>query len=435
MNAGEFDINIKKCFIADMINNIILDNMEIANKKNLNLSYTIDLNVQHILYTDEGRLCQILSNLISNSIKYSLKGNIHLSVELCSKNMVDVKELDDFMFNIKAPPDIVHCDENNKKYIKFSVCDEGTGIKKDELTNLFRKFSQTSNNNSSNGNSTGLGLIISQRIAQLLHGYITVESEHGKGSEFSLYHPTNLSETTSDFNKTTTDINIGNNSNNIGDDNENTNENENENENINTNMILENNTASMSVPPLSNITKLENITESIEINSQVDTNKILSGKIMIVEDNEQNKNLFVMLINNFNKIYNYEIDITPVSNGFDAIELSKIYSYDIIFMDINMYGIDGCDASALIRKNGFIKPIIATTGNIFAKKENQNNVSKSMYEPFTKILIKPFTDKQLLEILMKYLKMTNVSNNKNYLIINENENENNSEKISIAYDN
>ena len=176
-------------------------------------------------------------------------------------------------------------------------------------------------------------MCISQKIANLLGGKITVKSEIDKGSTFSFYHP----------------IKLG----------------------MSGNMYEYNNTIG-----------------------------IIEGNILIVDDNNSNLSLFHMLLDQFNYEYDWKIKIESVDNGITAIELCKLNNYDIIFMDINMIGIDGSTTSKIIKLNGYTGKIVATTGNILLI--NSNSSDKLNYS-FDDVLIKPFDDHELIKILKTYL--------------------------------
>ena len=105
-----------------------------------NIQFNISEDVPEILITDEIRLNQILTNLLTNAIKYTNndKKNIIINVLL------------------------------NNNYIDFDVIDNGIGIKEDELNNLFNQFSKTTNNIKINCNSNGLGLCISQKNGKII---------------------------------------------------------------------------------------------------------------------------------------------------------------------------------------------------------------------------------------------------------------------------
>ena len=164
IDSDEFVIDMDICNIEQLIDDIIEENICDAELKNLDISKLICDGTPKSLYTDITRISQILNNLITNAIKYSDKGNITIKVSRTIEN----------------------------KAVIFSVIDEGIGIRQEETCNLFKTYKQTSNNNTYKVNSNGLGLCVSQKIANLLGGYITVKSEHKKGSIFSLYHPINL---------------------------------------------------------------------------------------------------------------------------------------------------------------------------------------------------------------------------------------------------
>ena len=313
INAKEFYINIQTCNINTFILNIIEDYNEEIIQKNLNLKYEIKNNTPEILFTDEIRLYQILSNLISNSIKYSNNGTITIIVEY---NTI-------------------------KHGIDFKISDQGNGIKESELYNLFKCFGQTSN--SFYNKSNGVGLYLSQKIANILGGYISFKTEYKKGSIFTLFHPINLS--------------------------------------LSNNIIIKEN------------------------NTNTNTNTNIEGKILIIDNEIQNTQIFKMLLESFNCKFGWKLDIYTTNSGENAITILKSTSdYNIVFIDINMNGIDGCETTNILKQQSiYTGPIIATTGNIMAKKDNMGGNSYNKFKIFTEILIKPFTSNNLLEMLNKYI--------------------------------
>jgi len=293
IDSNEFVIDMDICNINQLLDDIIEENIHEAELKNLTISKCISENSPKSLYTDITRISQILNNLITNAIKYSDKGNITIKVDY---------------------------EENG---VIFSVHDEGIGIRQEEMCNLFKTYKQTSNNNTYKVSSNGLGLCVSQKIANLLGGYITVKSEHKTGSIFSLFHPVNL-----------------------------------------------------------RLSGLRNCSEILS--------GFLEGCVLLVDDNILNLSLLHTILEQFNYEYKWNIRIESANNGREAIELCKVNDYNIIFMDINMTGIDGYTTSKIIRNNNFKGKIIATTGNI---DTNMNS--------FDDIIIKPFDDSQILKILRK----------------------------------
>ncbi len=129
-----------------------------ASEKNLNLAHIIDKSVPGIIIGDPNRLRQILSNLLSNAVKFTDCGEVKLSVS--------AREL------------------NGTHEIRFALQDTGIGISRDQMDKLFQPFSQADATVAANYGGTGLGLVISKRLAELMDGKIWAESEPGKGSTF-----------------------------------------------------------------------------------------------------------------------------------------------------------------------------------------------------------------------------------------------------------
>lgn len=133
-----------------------------AANKGLELTYVLDKTVPTTIISDVTRLCQILSNLISNAVKFTSIGEVVVEVKA---NSVDTT--------------------NRELYqLYFSVKDTGIGIAKDRLNRLFQSFSQVDTSTTRQYGGTGLGLAISKRLCEMMGGSIWVESQHGVGSTF-----------------------------------------------------------------------------------------------------------------------------------------------------------------------------------------------------------------------------------------------------------
>ena len=127
----------------------------------------IDANVPAAILGDETRLRQILANLLSNAVKFTENGDveIHVSAELLKS--------DDGLPN-----------ENGRYRLAFAVRDTGIGISCEGLAGLFQPFTQADASTTRKYGGTGLGLVISKRLVEMMNGKIWVESEFGKGSTF-----------------------------------------------------------------------------------------------------------------------------------------------------------------------------------------------------------------------------------------------------------
>lgn len=135
-----------------------------AKEKEIEFCVFVDPTIPSYLYGDPTRIKQILSNLLSNAIKFTdVGGEIEFFVVL--------KSIDQ---------------ETQKATLNISVKDSGRGISKENLAHIFTPFSQEDNSISRRYGGTGLGLSISQDLSKMMHGEISVASEVGKGSIFSL---------------------------------------------------------------------------------------------------------------------------------------------------------------------------------------------------------------------------------------------------------
>jgi signal transduction histidine kinase/ligand-binding sensor domain-containing protein/DNA-binding response OmpR family regulator len=131
-----------------------------AGKLALDLVYQIDPNVPAQVVGDSLRLRQVLMNLVSNAIKFTEKGEIFVGVHL-QKTKAD-----------------------GKIVLQFEVRDTGIGIPADKIKRLFKAFSQVDSSTSRKYGGTGLGLVICEKIINLMGGKITVQSEEHKGTSF-----------------------------------------------------------------------------------------------------------------------------------------------------------------------------------------------------------------------------------------------------------
>lgn len=137
-----------------------------ASLRGLNLTFWIDPQVPCRLRGDEGRLRQILVNLLANAVKFTETGGVNLSVEQ----------------EEEALPD-------GSVQLHFRVTDTGIGIPPERLTLLFEEFSQADSEVSHRYGGTGLGLAICRRLVEAMGGKIWVESQPGVGSTFQFVVP------------------------------------------------------------------------------------------------------------------------------------------------------------------------------------------------------------------------------------------------------
>jgi signal transduction histidine kinase len=132
----------------------------LVRQNRLELVTTIDPNLPKTLYGDEQRLRQILYNLIGNAIKFTKNGEI-----------------------------MVRLYSTNEDEWAMQVSDTGLGIPKEAQEYIFEPFRQVDPSSTFENRGTGLGLSITKQLVDLMHGRITLESEVGKGSTFTIFLP------------------------------------------------------------------------------------------------------------------------------------------------------------------------------------------------------------------------------------------------------
>ncbi len=156
INAGKLDV-VKDAFSPYMVIEDVCRIMDCrAKEKGLELQVQIHRDVPQSIVSDAKRLKQILINLVGNAIKFTKEGYVALNVSYLEDGL-----------------------------LKFDIIDTGIGIARDQLDNLFQPFSQGDSSVSRRFGGTGLGLVISMRLARMLGGMISVHSELDQGSTFS----------------------------------------------------------------------------------------------------------------------------------------------------------------------------------------------------------------------------------------------------------
>lgn len=139
-----------------------------AHEKNLELFYVMDVDVPQHIMGDVTRLRQIILNLLSNGIKFTECGDVQLKVSLVEQ-CGQASESAENKANCR---------------IQFSVHDTGIGISSEGMTRLFQSYGQADHSTTRKYGGTGLGLVISRELCQLMGGELWVESQVGLGSQF-----------------------------------------------------------------------------------------------------------------------------------------------------------------------------------------------------------------------------------------------------------
>jgi PAS domain S-box-containing protein len=163
IEAGKMELTPVHFDLYKLYSNVASQNKFMAANKDLEFQAGFDDNVPRIVYGDDIRIRQILTNLLNNAIKYTHEGIVQ--------------------FHIKS------VNERETDYIVIVVEDTGIGIRKVDFKKIFGTFEQLDSYKNRGIAGTGLGLPICKRLVELMNGRIEVESEYGKGSVFTVLLP------------------------------------------------------------------------------------------------------------------------------------------------------------------------------------------------------------------------------------------------------
>jgi signal transduction histidine kinase/CheY-like chemotaxis protein/Tfp pilus assembly protein PilF len=160
IEAGKLNIENVDFDLGAVLDTVVNLNSQKAQDKGLEFAIQVDHDVPFYLVGDPLRIGQIITNFCSNSVKFTHKGEIVVSVEVKEKLSDD------------------------KLLLQFSVRDSGIGLTPEQQAKMFQEFSQADSSTTRKYGGTGLGLAISKRLAEMMDGTTWVESEYGKGSTF-----------------------------------------------------------------------------------------------------------------------------------------------------------------------------------------------------------------------------------------------------------
>ncbi|MDO4189134.1 MAG: ATP-binding protein, partial [Lachnospiraceae bacterium] len=281
------------------------------------------------LYGDEVRVQQVLLNLLTNAVKYSNKGHIRL--------VLDYEKIND-----------------SKMLLKAKVSDEGIGIKKEDMKKLFEAFSQVDMERNHMIEGTGIGLTITERLVRSMGGTITVDSEYGVGSTFSV----TMVQSVDDYKS----------------------------------IIDTDKKGEYVIISHSDILK-----NAMRKDRKIAGFVAPSARVLVVDDNEANLKVASGLLNQF------KINVKTCTSGKEAIAtLETDKDFDILFIDHMMPEMDGVELTGILRNSDsdYLKfvPIVALTANAI-KGVSEMFLSNG----FTEYLSKPIDIQLLNEILNKWI--------------------------------
>ncbi|WP_428666565.1 response regulator [Runella sp.] len=159
IEAGKVELERVPFDIKQLISNIKKANQVKAEEKGNKIKLMIDDDVPEVVIGDALRLGQIISNLVSNAVKFTANGSITVELSFIRKN-------------------------GNNAVMDISVSDTGIGIAQNKQASIFEKFTQANSETTRQFGGTGLGLVITKKLLHLYKSDIQIESELGRGSKF-----------------------------------------------------------------------------------------------------------------------------------------------------------------------------------------------------------------------------------------------------------
>ena len=159
IEAGKIDLENSNFNLRNMIANVVQLLSVQARAKGLHIHSRVSPAIPALLYGDEQRIFQVLTNLSANAVKFTQQGEVALNVEFASG-------------------------DDGQVTVRFDVTDTGIGLRPDQEAVLFSPFVQADASTTRKYGGTGLGLAISKQLVELMGGKIGIKSQEGKGSTF-----------------------------------------------------------------------------------------------------------------------------------------------------------------------------------------------------------------------------------------------------------
>ncbi|MEI6272608.1 MAG: ATP-binding protein [Phycisphaerae bacterium] len=337
IEAGGMGVEIVPCAPLSIIQDAVALMQAQALARGLELFMELKAPVPEMIETDPTRLSQILINLISNAIKFTEHGGVKVVVDLTKEKLEPRIDQD----NSTAPPADIR--------LRIQVMDTGIGINDAQRNRLFQRFTQADPSTTRRFGGSGLGLTISRHLSRMLGGDITISSEVGLGSVF------------------TVEVGIGKSSLN----------------------------EMVSILPQHSHEKvnLKLKHASVTSNPTQSKNEIT---VLVAEDGEDNQRLI------FHHLSRAGMKVIVANNGREALDLAvaaqkQSRAPDVILMDMQMPIMDGYEATLKLRELGWRGAIVAITAH--AMTGDRERCTQAGCDDY---LTKPINSKSLIETVQKF---------------------------------
>ncbi len=278
VEAGRLEVERVRCEPHVIIREVVQVLAVKAREKNITLSFEADSAIPETILSDPARLRQIVTNLVSNAIKFTEEGGVRVVLSL-----------------VASGP---------QSMLSIAVIDSGIGMPAEKLNSIFDPFVQADSSVTRRFGGTGLGLSISRRFARALGGDVTVQSELGKGSVF---------------------------------------------------------TVTVETGPLDGVPFLEpetilNFDDEVVVDDQAHW-RFPPARVLVVDDGDENRELVSLVLQEVG------LQVEEAENGKVGMEKALHRSFDVVLMDMQMPVMDGFTATRELRQQGLQIPIIALTAH------------------------------------------------------------------------
>lgn len=322
IEAGRFEVQQVECRLAELFGDVGRLMEVRARAKGLSLGFDWEWPLPEAIRSDPVRLRQILINLVGNAVKFTAAGGVRVRVRLLQAG--------------QAHP-----------LLEAAVSDTGIGMTPEQMERIFEPFGQADGTVARQYGGTGLGLVISRRLARLLGGDLSATSAPGAGSTFRLTVATGPLD--------------------------------------GVRMVHSAGEASPAGPP------------SSERAGAGAAAVRLRGRVLLAEDGPDNQRLLALILRKAG------LEVSVADNGRQAVEealsaLGQGRPYDLVLMDVQMPVLDGCAATRRLRQVGYAGPIIALTAHAM-----KSDAQKCLEAGCDGVATKPISREDLLRLVARHV--------------------------------
>jgi PAS domain S-box-containing protein len=273
IEAGQLAVEITDCSLRKLLDSLEAMMRPLALKKSIDFKIVEDHTLPAYIRSDPHRLQQCLINLVDNALKFTEQGHVHVQVSIL--------------------------EDKGKQILHFDVEDTGIGIPQHRQAAVLEPFAQADGSTTRKYGGTGLGLTVTKQMIELLGGELSLTSQEGGGSVFSLIVPTDVDASAP--------------------------------------RLLDRNGSPDQGPEEAG--KMESM--------------MFSGKVLLAEDVRTNQVLMQSMLTQMG------LDVTVAEDGNQALKMALSQSFDLILMDMQMPRKNGYDATRSLRQQGSSTPIVA----------------------------------------------------------------------------